>query len=226
MNNNVLIREVGLRDGLQMVKSFMPTGTKMEWIRRALACGLKEIEVCSFVPAKLIPQFSDCAEVVAQALALDRLTVSALVPNLKGAERGMALGVHKLNYVLSVSESHNLANVRRSTAESLEDFQHIVKLARTRDGLQRTLVAGGLSTAFGCTLEGQVSEVRVVELAAALVKAGADELIIADTVGYADPAAVRRVFTAVLAAVGNIPVAAHFHDTRGLGLANVLAALE
>lgn len=223
--DKVVIREVGLRDGLQMVCEFVPTQRKVEWIAAELAAGVTEIEVCSFVPARLIAQFADAEDVVRQALAMPGLTVSALIPNLKGAERALALGVHKLNYVMSVSESHNRANVRRSTAESLEDFTRIVERCREA-GEARPLVVAGLSTAFGCTLEGRVDESRVLELALALVKAGADELTIADTVGYGDPAAVRRVFRALLAEVGNVPVAAHFHDTRGLGLANVLAALE
>lgn len=223
--HKITIREVGLRDGLQMVRQFLPTERKLEWIAAEFAAGVTEIEVCSFVPARLIPQFADAEEVVQKALAMRGLTVSALIPNLKGAERALDLGVHKLNYVMSVSESHNQANVRRSSAESLTDFARIVE--RCRDaGDTRPLVVGGLSTAFGCTLEGRVDEARVVEMAVALVAAGADELTIADTVGYGDPAAVRRVFRAVLAEVGNVPVAAHFHDTRGLGLANVLAALD
>lgn len=223
--HKISIREVGLRDGLQMVRQFLPTERKLEWIATELAAGVTEIEVCSFVPARLIAQFADAEEVVGKALAMPGLTVSALIPNLKGAERAVALGVHKLNYVMSVSESHNQANVRRSTADSLADFARIVEHCRDV-GDKRPLVVGGLSTAFGCTLEGRVDESRVVEQAVALVVAGADELTIADTVGYGDPAAVRRVFRAVLAEVGDVPVAAHFHDTRGLGLANVLAALD
>ncbi|WP_020204059.1 hydroxymethylglutaryl-CoA lyase [Cupriavidus sp. WS] len=226
MSDKVTIREVGLRDGLQIVKGFMPTDTKLAWIAAEHAAGVTEIEVCSFVPPRLIPQFADAEAVVNGALALPGLAATALIPNLKGAERGLALGVHKLNYVMSVSERHNLANVRRSTQESLDDFRRIVALVRDSQVPRRPKVVGGLSTAFGCTLEGRVSEARVVELAVALVRAGADELTIADTVGYGDPAGVRRVFKAVLDNVGDIPVAAHFHDTRGLGIANALAAAD
>jgi hydroxymethylglutaryl-CoA lyase len=152
--------------------------------------------------------------------------VSALVPNMKGAQFAVAAGAMKLNYVMSVSESHNMANVRRPVADSLADFGRIVEFCRGLPEAQRPVVAGGLATAFGCTIEGPIREERVRELAAELAALGAQELIVADTVGYGNPAAVRRVFTSVLAEVGTLPVAAHFHDTRGVGLANVVAALD
>ena len=220
------VREMGLRDGLQSVKTLMPTGTKLEWAARAFAAGIREIEVASFVPPKLLPQMADAAEVVAGARRLEGLTVSALVPNLKGAERAAEAGAMKLNYVMSVSESHNRANVRRAVAESVADFGRIVALRDSLPAARRPVVCGGLATAFGCTIEGAVPEERVVELAAELARLGADEIVVADTVGYGNPAAVRRVFTAVRKALGGIPVGAHFHDTRGLGLANVVAALD
>src|SRR5262249_11806193 len=157
MHRDVTVREVGPRDGLQMVKSFCPTGAKQEWISAEAAAGVTEIQVCSFVPVKVIPQFADCAEVVAHALSLPGLVVSALAPNLKGAERGFEAGVHKLGYVLSASESHNLSNVRRSTAESLEDFRRIVELRNTRQEWRGTKICGGSSTGFGGTIEGKGS---------------------------------------------------------------------
>ena len=221
-----IVREMGLRDGLQSIAAIMPTATKLEWIRRANGAGVREIEVASFVPPKLLPQMADAAEVVSQARAIAGLTVSALVPNLKGAERAVEAGAMKLNYVLSVSESHNRSNVRRSVAESLADFARVVEFCRGVEAARRPRVCGGLATAFGCTIEGDVSEARVVELAVALAAAGADEIVVADTVGYGNPAAVRRVFDAVSRAVGEMPVGAHFHDTRGMGLANVVAALD
>ncbi|MFM1987895.1 MAG: hypothetical protein RJA99_852 [Pseudomonadota bacterium] len=225
MTDRITLREVGLRDGLQIVRTIVPTARKIEWIREEHAAGVREIEVCSFVPARLIPQFADAAEVVAAALDTPGLTVSALVPNLKGAQRGAESGVHKLNVVMSVSESHNLANVRRTVRESLEDFRAIVAMARALPAQRRPKISGGLSTSFGCTIEGTVPEDRVVELAVLLAEAGADEIVVADTVGYAGPAAVERVFRRVLAALPSLPVIAHFHDTRGLGLANAAAAL-
>lgn len=223
---DVKVHEVGTRDGLQSVAQFVPTAVKQRWIADEFAAGVGEIEVCSFVPVKLIPQFADAADVVAHALTLKGLTVAALVPNLKGAERALELGVHKINYVISVSESHNRANVRRSTEESAQDFERIVALCRETPEGRRPIVVGGLSTALGCTIEGRVPEERVRALALRLVAAGADEIILADTVGYGDPAHVRRLFGAVRQDIGEVPITAHFHDTRGLGLANVVAALD
>lgn len=221
---DVLVREVGPRDGLQTIGDFLPTEEKLDWIRREAAAGVREIEVTSFVPPKLIPQFVDAERVVAEAMKIDGLTVLALVPNLRGAERGFALGVHKLDYVVSVSRTHNLRNVRREREESLADFRRIVA-ARDAAGAG-TMLAAGLSTALGCSYEGPIAVDEVRRCAAELASAGADEIMVADTVGYGDPAQVRKVFRAVLDEVGDIPVAAHFHDTRGTGLANVVAALD
>src|SRR5215813_13273335 len=128
---DVHLCEVGMRDGLQNVSAFMPTAEKLAWLEAEAAAGMGEMEVCSFVPPKLIPQFSDAGEVCARALTLPGLTVTALIPNLKGAERGVEAGVHKLNFVISVSESHNQRNVRRSRADSVADFRRIVELARS-----------------------------------------------------------------------------------------------
>ncbi|TFZ04404.1 hydroxymethylglutaryl-CoA lyase [Ramlibacter rhizophilus] len=223
---DVLVREVGLRDGLQNTETIVPTEGKLAWIEAELAAGVREIEVASFVPARLMPQFADAEEVVTRAMALPGLTVMALAPNLKGAERAFALGVHKVDYVTSVSRTHNIKNVRREREASLEDFKRIVQ-ARDAAGLKgRTQLAAGLSTALGCSYEGRIAVDEVRQCAAFLAEAGADEIMIADTVGYADPRQVREVFKAVLAETGDIPVAAHFHDTRGTGLANVSAALD
>ena len=165
MQTDVTIREVGPRDGLQMVHTFFPTGAKKAWISAEAAAGVTEIQVTSFVPVKVIPQFADNAEVVAHALGIPALTVAALVPNLKGAQQGLEAGVHKLGYVLSASESHNRSNVRRSTAESLQDFRRIVELRDSRPEWRGTKVCGGISTAFGCTIEGNVSSDVVLRLA-------------------------------------------------------------
>lgn len=225
-DNDVVVCEVGLRDGLQMLQRFFPTSEKVAWIQAEHAAGVTEIEVTSFVPPKLVPQFADAQEVVQAALATPGLTVGALVPNLRGAERGMALGVHKLNYVLSVSRTHNLKNVRRERDESVADFSRIVDMLKSQPRENRPILLGGLSSALGCAYEGRIAIDEVVGCAVALAEAGADELLIADTVGYADPSLVLKVFKAVQAEVGNLPLSAHFHDTRGLGLANVAAALE
>jgi hydroxymethylglutaryl-CoA lyase len=225
-DTDILVREVGLRDGLQNLSTFMPTEAKLAWIRAEFAAGVHEIEVTSFVPPKLIPQFIDAEEVATKAMQIPGLTAMTLVPNLRGAERAFALGVHKVDYVVSVSRTHNLKNVRREREESLADFKRIVH-ARDAAGLKgRTELAAGLSTALGCSYEGRIAVDEVRRCAAFLAEAGAQEIMVADTVGYADPKQVREVFRAVLAEVGDVPVAAHFHDTRGTGLANVSAALD
>jgi len=223
---DVTVREVGLRDGLQSIPATMPSERKKEWVDREAAAGVPEIEVGSFVPPKLLPQMADSGDIVAHALGIKGLTVAALVPNLKGAERAIAAGVHKINYVMSVSESHNRSNVRRTREESAADFARIAELVRSVPPESRPKLGSGLATALGCTIEGKIAEAEVVRWAVKLAEAGADEIAVADTVGYADPASVRRVCKAVGEAVGAIPVAAHFHDTRGTGLANVLAALD
>ncbi|WGF87983.1 hydroxymethylglutaryl-CoA lyase [Marinivivus vitaminiproducens] len=219
------VREVGLRDGIQMVAAMLPAERKLEWCRRAAAAGVGEIEVTSFVPPKVVPQFADAAEVATGALTVPGITASALVPNLKGAERGIDLGIRKLNYVLSASEEHNLANVRRTTDESIADFGRIIALRDAR-AKGEVRVAGGIATVFGCTIAGSVSEKRVVAIAERLAELGADELVVADTVGYASPFQVKRIVRAIQGAVGDLPIALHFHDTRGLGMANVAAGVE
>jgi hydroxymethylglutaryl-CoA lyase len=224
MAEKVGLREVGMRDGLQSIAEVMPTETKIAWLEAEYAAGVREIEVSSFVPPKLLPQLADAEAVVKHAMSLPGLTVSALIPNSRGAERGLALGVHEMNFVLSVSEGHNKSNVRRSTEESIEDFRRVVQLCREQGGEKRPRINCGLATSFGCTIEGDVDEERVQRIANEVAQAGADGIILADTVGYGNPAAIGRVFRKVIADVAPLPVAAHFHDTRGLGLANVLAA--
>ena len=226
MSERAYVREVGLRDGLQSLAEIMPTEQKIAWLEAEHAAGVREVEVSSFVPPKLLPQLADAEVVVRHALSLPGLTVSALIPNLKGAERGLALGVPEMNFVLSVSEGHNRSNVRCSTAESIEDFRRVVALCHAVPEGRRPRVAGGLATAFGCTIEGAVDEERVRRIAVEVAEAGADAIILADTVGYGQPAAVERVFRRVIADAAPLPVSGHFHDTRGLGLANVLAALD
>lgn len=230
---DVHVCEVGLRDGLQSIKTFFPTDQKIAWIEAEAAAGMPEIEVCSFVPAKLIPQFSDAGQIVPASLEIakkhDGLVVSALMPNLKGAENGIAAGVHKLNYVTSVSEGHNMANVRRTTAESVEAFRQIVALRdqKAKETGRRVRLLAGLATAFGCTIEGKVDPAAVIRLAEKFMEAGADELSVADTVGYANPAQVKSLLKMLFDALGkDVKVTVHLHDTRGLGIANANAALE
>jgi hydroxymethylglutaryl-CoA lyase len=219
--HDVIVCEVGPRDGLQLVSQFVPTEVKQRWIAAESAAGVPEIEVCSFVPVKLLPQFADAVEVASSALKLPALVVVALVPNLKGAEAAFAVGVHKVNYVVSASESHNQRNVRRSSQESLDDFRRIVELRGSRP----IRLCGTISTSFGCTIEGAIAEDTVVRLTEKYLEYGADQINIADTVGYANPVQVKKMFER-LRRLGEFEMAAHFHDTRGLGLANVYAALE
>ncbi|MDR5758913.1 hydroxymethylglutaryl-CoA lyase [Caballeronia sp. LZ035] len=220
----VNIREVGLRDGLQMVSTILSTEQKLGWCARLVEAGVTDIEVTSFVPPRIVPQFADAAEVATGALAIEGLHAAALVPNLKGAQRAFEVGMRRVHYVLSASNAHNLKNVRRSTDESVDDF---VRIAAARDELDHDVMLGaGVATAFGCTIAGKVEEGIVLGLVERLIKAGAQEITIADTVGYAHPAQVRALMRDVLALAGTVPVACHFHDTRGLGLANVMAAFD
>lgn len=220
----VLISEVGPRDGLQSVRATMPTAYKLRWIEALHAAGLREIEVGSFVPARLLPQMADVAEVVAHVRTLPGLTVMALVPNAKGAQAALAAGVHKITIPVSASEAHSLANVRKTREQMLDEVRAIARLRS--EAAPSVQVEAGLSTAFGCTLQGEVPEDDVVRLAAAVADAGVDEVGLSDTTGMANPAQVRRLFTRVRAEIGERTGAAHMHNTRGLGLANCLAAWD
>lgn len=227
MTTQVLVSEVGPRDGLQSIRPIMPLEAKKAWIAAEAAAGVTEIEVGSFVPAKLLPQLADTAEVVAYARTIPGLTVAVLVPNLKGAEAAVQAGAHKITIPLSASETHSLKNVRRTHVQMLEEVRGIVALLRSLPAERRPRFEGGLSTAFGCTLEGDVPADRVVQLAEQLMEAGCDEVGLSDTTGYANPAQVRDLVRRVRAAVGNHTLSGlHLHNTRGLGLANVLAGLE
>jgi hydroxymethylglutaryl-CoA lyase len=220
----VHIREVGLRDGLQSIARTLPTADKLAWLHAAYAAGLHEIEVGSFVPARLLPQLADTAELVALAKTLPGLTVSVLVPNLKGAQHALAAGAHALLLPLSASHDHSLANLRKTPDEAVQDIAAIRAL---RDSTGSTcLIEVGISTAFGCTLQGAVAPAEVMRLLQAALDAGADRAGLADTVGYADPLQVQRLFEQGRARVGERLACGHFHDTRGLGLANVFAAWQ
>lgn len=220
----VVIREVGLRDGLQIVPRVVPTAAKLEWIRDAHAAGQRELEVGSFVPARLMPQLADTAEVLAYAKTLPGLVASVLVPNLKGAERAIAEEAHAMMVPLSASHAHSLANLRKAPEDVVAEIGRI-RAARDAAG-SHTLLEVGISTAFGCTIQGRVEEDEVVRLVQMVLDAGADRVGVADTVGYADPAQVARLIEKVLRVAGGKLDTAHFHDTRGLGLANCYAALQ
>jgi hydroxymethylglutaryl-CoA lyase len=219
-----IVREMGLRDGLQSIATIVPTAAKCEWIRDAYDAGEREIEVGSFVPARLLPQLADTAEVLAFAQTLPGLRASVLVPNLKGAQRALECNAEWMLVPLSASHAHSLANLRKAPDDVVAD---IVRMRAERDASgARTRIEVGMSTAFGCTIQGQVEPAEVVRLVQAVLDAGVDSVSLADTVGYADPAMVAALFERVLRVAGDKLSCAHFHDTRGLALANVYAALQ
>lgn len=219
----ILISEVGPRDGLQSIDRVMPLEAKKAWIKAEAEAGVREIEVGSFVPPSLLPQLADTAEVVAYAKTIPGLNVVALVPNAKGAARAAEAGVHAMSIPFSMSETHSLKNVRKSHAEMIAEIKAVADIARAA-GVH---FAVGLSTAFGCTMEGPVPDDQVVRLATAAAEAGAQEFSLSDTTGYANPAQVKRLIRRVAAAVGADKMTTlHLHNTRGLGLANALAGLE
>lgn len=221
---HVVIREVGLRDGLQSIQTTLATQRKIEWINDAYAAGQREIEVGSFVPAKLLPQLADTGELVAHAKTLPGLFVSVLVPNLRGAQRAIESRADLLLVPLSASHAHSLANLRKTPDEVIAEVARI-RAERDASG-SKTLIEGGIGTAFGCTLQGRVERSEVLRCMQALLDAGADRVSIADTVGYAGPATVRELFGKARQIAGERFCCGHFHDTRGLALANVFAALE
>jgi hydroxymethylglutaryl-CoA lyase len=224
---DVLISEVGPRDGLQSITAIMPLEAKRAWIAAEAAAGVTEIEVGSFVPAKLIPQLADTAEVVAFAKTIPGLTVAVLVPNARGAEAALAAGADKLTLPLSVSETHSLANLRKTHVQVIEEARTIAAMIAALPAANRPHFEGSLSTAFGCTLEGAIPDAQIARLADQLMAAGCDEVGLSDTTGYADPTAVRRLIKLVWDTVGRQALTGiHLHNTRGLGLANVLAALD
>ena len=220
----VSIREVGLRDGLQSIAAVMPTAHKLQWIQQAYDAGQREIEVGSFVPARLLPQLADTAELVAFAKTLPGLTASVLVPNLKGAERAIESGADLMLLPISASHAHSLANLRKTPDEVVAEIARIRDLRDASGSAIRIEV--GFSTAFGCTLQGRVEPDEVLRLLQAVLDAGADCVGLADTVGYADPEMVRALFEQALAIAGERLNCGHFHDTRGMGIANVYAALQ
>ncbi|MBQ2647758.1 MAG: hydroxymethylglutaryl-CoA lyase [Achromobacter sp.] len=220
----ILVSEVGPRDGLQSIAAVMPTPAKLRWIGALAAAGLREIEVCSFVPPKLLPQMADAAEVVAGARELPGLHVAALAPNLRGAQAAFEAGAAKVTLPVSVSEAHSLANVRKTHGQMRDEVAAVVALRDAR--FPGVTLEAGLSTAFGCTLAGRVPEADTLRMAVAMAQLGVDEVGLSDTTGYANPAQVRRLFRALRAELGARAGGAHFHNTRGQGLANVVAALE
>ena len=224
---DILVSEVGPRDGLQSIAAIMPLDAKKAWITAEAAAGVREIEVGSFVPAHILPQLADTAEVVAHARTIPGLTVAVLVPNARGATAAIAAGAHKITLPLSVSETHSLRNLRRTHVQVLEEAAAIGAMIAALPVAERPHFEGSLSTAFGCTLEGAIPDAQIARLAEGLMAAGCDEVGLSDTTGYADPAAVKRMIALIRGTVGNHALTGiHLHNTRGLGLSNALAALD
>lgn len=221
---DILISEVGPRDGLQSVSATMPTDLKLMWLTALADSGLREIEIGSFVSPKLLPQMADAAQLVAHMVQRPKVFVTALVPNLKGAEAAFNAGVQKITMPISVSEPHSLANIRKTHQQVYEEVRSVIALRN--EHFPHVEVEAGLSTVFGCTIQGEVPEDDVLRMALLMAEFGVDEVGLADTVGYANPTQVRSVFTRLRNEIGSKAGSAHFHNTRGQGLANVVAALE
>tara|TARA_R110001599_G_scaffold132983_1_gene310330 strand:+ start:48787 stop:49719 length:933 start_codon:yes stop_codon:yes gene_type:complete len=226
MTRSVQISEVGPRDGLQSVDRVMPTEAKKAWIKAEAEAGVSEIEVGSFVPPKLLPQMADTAEIVAFAKTIPNLDVVALIPNLRGAENAIKAGVDKMSIPFSMSETHSINNVRKDHLAMIAEIKAIAELVALQPKDRRPHFEVGLSTAFGCTMEGPVSDDQIVRLAVAAMEAGVAEVGLSDTTGYANPAQVTRLVRKVKSAIGSNKLnTLHLHNTRGLGLANVMAGL-
>lgn len=226
MTGQILVSEVGPRDGLQSIKRTMPTEAKHRWIRALADAGVKEVEVASFVPAKLLPQMADATAVVREAVKIPALTVLALAPNLRGFQDAVAAGAHKVTLPVSASQAHSRANIRMSCEEAIESVGSICAMRDSLPADRRPKVEVGISTAFGCTMQGEVPEDWVFEMAARIAGKGADSVGLSDTVGYANPVQVRRMFARLGRELGDKAGGAHLHNTRGQGLANVVAALD
>ena len=223
---DVVVSEVGPRDGLQSIQHTMPTATKIRWIEALAGAGLHEIEVASFVPAKLLPQMADADEVVRGAKKIAGLKVLALAPNLKGAQHAAAAGADTITMPVSASRAHSMSNLRMTPEQAVEEVRKVRTFCDSLAENDRPGLEVGISTAFGCSLQGDVPEDWVMKLAGMLAEAGADSIGLSDSVGYANPVQVKRMFLELRREIGDKAGAAHFHNTRGQGLANVVAALE
>lgn len=227
MRERIHINDVGVRDGFQIEKNFIPTETKIALIDELTATGLAKVEATSFVHPKLVPNMADAETVLKEIVRRENVMITAITPNLKGLER--AIEVHQsggrideMNLFMSASESHNKANVRRTTAESLADFAVMVPMAHAA-GIRMN---GCISTSFGCPFEGHVPEDRVMAFAARYVELGFDGITFADTTGMANPRQVERMMREATQRFPNLELTLHFHNTRGMGLANVVAGLS
>lgn len=222
--NRVSLREVGLRDGLQLVKSFPSTAAKQRWVREEYAAGVRHFEIGSFLPAKTFPQFVDVREIIQTVAALPGAHGVALVLNERGANEALASGVAEIASVVSATEEHSQANAHRSRESAIANVRRMCEL---RDASEhRPIVNAAISMALGCSIAGPVDPNEVLRLVEKCFEAGVDVVAIADTVGYAGPKQVGDLTRAAVRLAGSKPICVHLHDTRGMGIANAAAALD
>lgn len=220
--SDVTMREVGARDGIQSLGIAIPTEVKIELIERIVAAGVRRIEATSFVHPKYVPQMADAEQVMQALRRVPGVSYEALVPNVRGAERAIATGVDRIELVVTASETFNQKNVRMSIAESFAQFADIMRLALDA----KVPVNFGIGNVFGCPYEGDVPESRIFDLMRQSLDLGASEISLADTTGMGNPIQVERLATEALRIAGDVPIRLHFHNTRGMGLANVVAGLR
>jgi len=227
MKIDIQISEVGPRDGLQSIASIMSTEAKKQWVDAQFRAGTREIEVGSYVPAKLLPQLADTAELTRYAAGLNGLTVAVLAPNLHGVKAATKHGADKISIPFSMSESHSVKNVNKTHAQMLDEVKRCVEFLNEQPAPNRPTLEIGLSTAFGCTIEGQVPESRVITMAEKVVHIGVDEVGLSDTSGVGNPQQLKRLAEGIWQHCGRDKLnGAHLHNTRGQGLANALMAVE
>lgn len=222
--DRVSLREVGLRDGLQLVRQFPDTAAKQEWVEREYAAGVRYFEAGSFLPASRFPQFADVRDIVA-AVKAKGAYATALALNERGAADALQANVDDIMFVISATEGHSQANTRRSRQEAVDMLGRIVAM-RNDAGPHGPVITAGISMAFGCSIEGRVDPNEVLRLVDACAQAGADVVALADTVGYAGPRDVGQLIAASARLAGNLPLGVHLHDTRGMAIANAAAALD
>lgn len=218
----ITVVEVGPRDGFQNEPGFIPTEHKIQIIDELSDTGLKRIEATSFVHPKAVPQLADAAEVISMIKRNPGVIYEALIPNLKGMERALESGVKDVELVVSASESHNRKNINMPVKDSLNGFRQVVEMA-VKNGVS---VTGGIATAFGCAYEGRIPFEKVEYIIDAYLSMGVNEVSMGDTIGAADPVSVKTMVQKAMRMTGEVPLRLHFHNTRGQGLANVLAALQ
>lgn len=222
-DNQVFVQEVGLRDGIQGLET-IDTPDKMQWLKIESDAGVRAFEITSFVPAHIIPQFFDAQTLIQQGQLNDKLALSALVLNEKGAMRALEAGTRNIVFVLSASATHSQKNARTTLDNALATVARLIEMVKQQ--AEPPQITGAIATSFGCTYEGRIESKTVLNIADRMAQAGVDQIALGDTVGFAGPRQVKTLFTELHQLLGKLPTGAHFHDTRGMGMANVLAALE